>query len=223
MYAKLDNYFKVFVANKHSDVLFYPSDFSIVNNTHIKEDAIYLSKNLFNTPSDRHVLLLLTRSRRKNRIDAISNIQYFRQWNFLDSVNIIYEKASSCSNNGFLPLSESGNILYKGVKPDVSTTAWFNDDKKNASNLWDLGIHENEVNFTTACYHNKVSWELLLLMYSLSNPLIYRDFIYSGFKLLANEAKSIIHFCKHMHVSCQIVFSTEEEADKFINIYKELK
>ena len=63
----------------------------------------------------------------------------------------------------------------------------------------------------------------MLLMYSLSNPLIYRDFIYAGFKMTDSEMKSLIGFCKHMLMSCQVVFNSEEDANNFIEIYKNFK
>jgi len=222
MYHNIDDKFKIFIANKHSDVIYYPSDFSIINTPISESESENLSKNLYNTCTDKHIVLLLQRSRRKHRIQTISNIQFFKQWQFLDSVSIIYEKASSCSNNGLLPLSESANLLYKGAKPDVSSTAWFNSDKKNASNFWDLGVQQEERSFFTSCYHNKFSWELFYLMYSIASPLIYRDFIISGLQLNTNEIKSVITVTKKMNVSCQIVFQSQEEADKFIETYKEI-
>lgn len=222
MYTNLDNIIKIFIASKPSNVIYYAADFSIINTPILINDALNLSKNLYNTNADRHVALLLQRSKRKYRINTVSNISCFTQWNFLDTVSIVYEKASSCSNNGLLPVSESANILYKGTKPDVSSTNWFNSDKKNASNFWDLGVREEELQYVNSCYHNKFSWELMLLMYSIASPLIYREFIYTGVKILPNEMLSLIAFCKHMQMSCQIVLNTEDEAKKMIKIYKEM-
>jgi hypothetical protein len=208
------------------DVVYSPADWSIMDIPSCQDEAKMLAKHLYNTPSYKHNVLLLTRQRRKDRIDSISNIQFFKQnWNFLDTVNILYEKSSTCSNSGLLPISETGYLLYKGEEtPNIKATSWFQEDKKmNATNFWDISINEIESQYAQIknIYYHKFSWELIFLMFSLSKPLIYRKFIY-GLKISEQEMESLSHLLIDMNLSAQLIVKENKKAEQLIKIYENI-
>lgn len=204
-----------------NDVVYSPSDFSVVDVPSEKEHAEMLAKRLYNTTATKHVSLLLTRGRRDERLDCISNVGCFKNWSFLDSVNILYEKASSCSNSGLLPLSEPGYVVYKGSIPNIKATSWFQDDKKpNSTNFWDLSVSSEESSVNT--YYKKCSWELLLLMYSLAMTSIYRSFIYA-LPVDCDEIISIGKFCHFMNLTVQIPIKDNKKAASLLEYYDNFK
>lgn len=207
-------------------VNFYPADWSIGVIPDTPHQTQLLSKHLFNNPSSKHVTLMLSRSRKEDRIANISNIGSFYSsstdsWQFLDTVSISYDKPSTCSNSGLLPISEFGFLFYKGVAgPNTAATSWFRDDRHNASNLWDVSVGEYEKRVTgnKSTHHQRFSWELNLLMYSVSKPMACRSFIYMP-KLTESEATCLALFCKEFHLKAQIITKNSEYADKIVEIF----
>jgi hypothetical protein len=173
---------------------------------------------------------MLSRSKRDDRTVSLANVGSFcsnnaEGWMFLDTISVAYDKPSSCSNSGLLPISELGFLFYKGTTgPNIQATSWFKDDRQNATNVWDLGVNplEAELVGTKHTYHQRFSWEMNLLMYSLSTPMAYRNFIYMP-KLTEAEAVSLCHFCKKFSVKVQIIAKTADYADKIIGIFNDLR
>src|SRR5690606_9110157 len=133
--------------------------------------------------------------------------------------SLLYEKPKSCSNNGFLPLSEIGFVLYKGQTPDTGSTKWFKDDYNNATNIWDLNNHPDEgdgINGFT--YYQRFSWELNCLMMSMAGPLIHRRFIYN-LPLNDNELLSLFKFCVQFDLMAELYTETYSEASRIRDKY----
>jgi len=226
MFKSKDEKITVFTG-KDANNVFTPADWSVVNIPLEATEAESLAKHLFNTPSSRHVGLLVTRSRREDRIDGISNIRFFKKdWKFLDNVNILYERASSCSKKGLLPVSETGFLVYKGTEsPNVPATSWFNEKKPNATTFWDLrqsSLEDPEGEMSKHTYYQKFSWELQLLLYSMCKPLVYRKFIY-GLKISDSEMVTLSKFCLKMNLSVQLFAKDAKRAEQLIKIYNILQ
>lgn len=219
MFKSKDGLVRVDQVSNTSNVVFPPSAWSVVNLPTEKQDADTLFKNLFNTPTTRHACLVLVRHRRKDRVLATSNIASAQMagWNYLDTVSIWYEKPSTCSNNGLLPLSEVGFLMYKGDTPDTKQTSWFSEDSNNASNCWNLATQKEEP--TQVSYYQKFSWELNLLMLSLTTPMEYARFIYAA-PLSDDDYKSLFLFCKRYSVGVQLYTKTTAEAESIIREYE---
>ena len=220
MFKSKDGLIRIDVAEDLSEVAFPPADFSIVNVPVDHEEAEDLFNNLYNTPTNRHVSLILNRHRRSERLKAMSNLDR-QPFTYLDSVHLWYERASSSSNNGFLPISEQGLIVYKGSAPDVKRTSWFgdHDGNPNATTLWNLAPSQNEPSPHT--YFQKFSWEMGLLLYSMSAPLEHNKFIY-GFDL-DSDAENLFFFCKEHGIEVQLYTRTSKEASELLERYKNLK
>jgi hypothetical protein len=202
------NFIQAEVVKSISDAIFQPSDWSVINIPHSEADAVNLLSNLYNSPVSNHVCLILCRHRRKFRLEALSNIRRAeRDWHFLDTVTISYEKPSSCSNNGFLPISEVGFIVYKGTSPDTRQTKWFNDSLSNATTMWDLRRQEDE---GKPAYFQKFSWEMNLLMLSLSSILESSRFVY-GLPVKREEIRTIYNFCAKFGITAQLYVESQDE------------
>lgn len=206
-----------------SDIVFEPSDWSIANIPANEKDADALARHLYYMPVSNHVSLLLCRHRRKDRLKAMSMVHSFVyrdkadpvEWNFLDTVCIWYEKPSSCSNNGLLPVSEPGFLVYKGDVPDTSKTQWFNDEYSNSTNLWNVSPQPEEQKTFKYTYNQKFSWEMNLLMMSLCGPLEYRRFIYA-LPMNGSELRSMHKLCRVHNLKAQLVSKNIEDAEKMI-------
>jgi len=205
-----------------AECIFQPSDWSIINLPDDSSKAHKLSKNLFNMPNTRHISLLLCRHRRKDKLMAMKNLAAFSSWVFMDHVSIVYEKPSTASSNGLLPVSEHGYIVYKGDSPNADKTAWFDGEYKNATNNWALGVQEIESEFFKSTYYQKFSWELQLLMYSLVGVREYARFIY-GLPISETELRSLFLFCKHYQMSCDLIISGDDKEQKKIKYEQLLK
>ena len=192
-----------------ANAVFQPADWSIIGLPVDNKSAKGLMSNLYNSPTARHTSLILFRHKRKERLKAMSNLydSIDNGWSFLDTISICYEKPSSCSNNGFLPLSEFGVLVYKGLSPDISKTKWFNDNMSNATNVWDVSARDYEGQHSR--YH-KFSSELNLLMYSMCGELEHRRFIY-GLEVNQDEIRNIYLFCREYGLTVQLYASTKEE------------
>lgn len=220
MFKTRDGSVRIDIAEDLSEVSFPASDFSIINIPTDHEEAEDLFKNLYNSPAFRHISLVLCRHKRSDRMRAMSNFDRIGKFSYLDSVHIWYERASSSSNNGFLPVSEQGVLLYKGSTPDVRKTEWFSQDGQhsNATTLWNVAPSEGEGISST--YFQKFCWEVLLLLMSMSAPLEHNRFIY-GFP--ANgDAISLFKFCKKFNINVQLYVKTAKEASDLLEKYKEV-
>jgi hypothetical protein len=202
------------VVKSPKSILFTPADWSIVNLTPDAEENQAMLQSLYNTPHLRHATLILARQKRKHRLDALSSLHSATQcgWQFLESVTISYEKPSSCSNNGFLPISEHGWLCYKGTPPDAKRTKWFNEEASNATTLWDVAARENE---EFSRYH-KFSAELGLIMYSLCGTLEHRAFIYLA-QPKADEMRGLYYFCKMFTLKAYLYVTSQDEAQELIS------
>lgn len=210
-----DGLIEIDIASNIHDAVLPPADFSIMNLPEEESGTNKLFASLYNTAVSRHVCLMLCRNKRKNRVGAVSNIiKSEKYWNYLETVSISYEKPSSCSNNGFLPLAEVGFVLYKGEIPDTKKTAWFGlDGETNASNMWGLACQPDELNNYT--YYQTFSWELALLMKSLSGVLETRRFIY-GHEVNQDEMRNIHAFCKKFQLKCRVYAKNINESNKLM-------
>lgn len=213
-----DDLIRVEVVSNPNIVMPVAADFSIINlpldPTHTKDSLT----NLFNSPTSRHITLLLNRHRRKDKVLAMTNLKIAIDvgFEYLDTVSIWYEKPSSCSNNGFLPTCEIGYLFYKGVAPDVGTTSWFGDGTSNATNLWGVTPQEKENRPST--YYQKFAWEIPLLLLSMSNPLEHRRFVYND-DLSEPELDSLFRFCRHFNIATQIFTTTQANGLHIIRLY----
>jgi hypothetical protein len=196
------------------NAIFPAADFSIINVPAEKEAAQKVFDSLYDAPCFKHVSLVTVRHKKTEKLSALANLSLNKQ-KFLDSVMLTYQKASSSSNLGLLPLAEPGFLFYKGPKPDVTKTAWFSDGYTNATNHWDVSPQPSEK--TDLTHYQKFCWELGLLMYSLSAPREHRRFIYSHSSL--GELTSVFSFCNAYSLEVQLYASTDEEATKIIEMY----
>ena len=197
-----------------ADIVFHPSDWSVINLPAQQADAKDIFTRLNNTPGSSHLSLVVFRQRKRHRLSSLVALSgVAAPWEYLDTISITYNKPSSCSNNGLLPISEVGVLLYKGAPPDVKKTSWFSGDYDNATNLWDLGSQEGETgNFT---YFQKFSWEMNLLLKSMSGTIEHRAFTYTPYVTEA-EVKSIHSFCRAYQVKAYLYAKTTKEAEKLI-------
>lgn len=219
MLMSKDGLIKVDQAVDLASVVFPPSSWSIVNLPVDSTEAESMFKNLYNTPTARHVSLALCRHRRKERLQATANVAQSQAigWGYLDTVSIWYEKPSTCSNNGLLPVAEPGFLLYKGDTPDAKRTAWFGENIANATNLWNIAPQEAEDG--TYSYYQKFSWELNMLLMSLATPLEHTRFIYA-MPVAASDWSTIFKFCKHFLVGVQLYAKTHAEAEAIVAAYE---
>jgi len=194
------------------------ADFSIIN---LPLDAALAKEslnNIFNSPTMRHITLILNRHRRKDKVLAMTTLKTAIDvgFEYLDTVSIWYDKPSSCSNNGFLPVCEVGYLFYKGAAPDVGTTAWFGDGTSNATNMW--AVTPQELEKRTATYYQKFAWEIPLLLLSMAQPLEHRRFIYNA-ELTEQETDSLFRFCKNFNMAVQLYTTTEANGLSIIRSY----
>jgi hypothetical protein len=196
------------------DIVFHPSDWSVINSPPDPREAADVFTRLYNTPGTNHVSLVVFRQRKRLRLNAFASISGIPgDWNYLDTVSITYQKPSSCSNNGLLPISEVGVLLYKGVSPEVKRTAWFSSGYDNSTNLWDLGLQAEEGD--KSLYFQKFSWEMNLLLKSLCGSLEHRAFTYTPF-MTASEIKSVYAFCKMYQIRAYLYAKDTKDAEKLI-------
>ena len=213
-----DDLIRIEVIKDIGDIMPVAADFSIIDLPMDADKAKSLLLSIFNSPVSRHTTLLLNRHKRKDRIDATMNLIIAQNigFEYLDTVTIWYERPSTCSNNGFLPVSEIGHLFYKGASPDVRTTAWFSDDKSNATNLWNISSQENEPKQVT--YYQKFAWEIPLLLMSMSNPMENRRFVYKA-ELTESEHESLFKFCRQHNVSVQLYSDSDANALQMVRGY----
>lgn len=214
-----DNYIQVEYIKNLGDAPIHMADWSIVNISVDKRETEQFFSKLYNSPNDNHVSLVLCRHNKKKRIDALSNISLIGDYlKYLETICISYEKPSSCSNNGLLPIAETGYLFYRGILPDIKGTSWFREGSANATNMWDIGARNGESLKKT--YFKRFSWELQLIMYSLSGNLKYRSFLYIAPISSDSEVEDIYNFCKTYNISCVLYIDDENmmgNINKIIN------
>jgi hypothetical protein len=213
-----DDLIRIEVVKNIGNITPVVADFSIIDLPANAEEARSLLSSIYNNPSLRHISLILNRNKKKDKIDSLTNLTIAHKvgFEYLDTVSIWYEKPSTCSNNGFLPVAETGYIFYKGVMPDVKTTAWFSEDKSNATNLWNVSPQPKEPKQVT--YYQKFSWEIPLLLLSMSEPLEHRRFIYIS-DLSEAEHESLFMFCKTHNIGVQLYSTSDSAALHLIRSY----
>lgn len=218
MLKSTDGLIKVDQAASLADVVFPPASWSVINIPVDSSEAQAVFKNLYNSPTTRHVSLVLCRHRRRDRLAATSNINLApsQGWSYLDTVSVWYEKPSTCSNNGLLPISEPAFLLHKGEMPDTRRTSWFSKDAANATNLWNLATQEKEGD---ASSYQKFSWEMNMLLMSLAAPLEHGRFIY-GAPITGTEHKSLFGFCRRFGIGVQLYTKTHSESEALISEYE---
>lgn len=216
MITSKDGLIRVDQAASLASIVFPPAAWSVINLPVEADDAERMFRNLYNSPTSRHICLALCRHRRKERLLATSNISRAPQWSYLDTVSIWYEKPSTCSNNGLLPISEPGFLMYKGDTPDANRTEWFGDGLANATNLWNLATQDGE---GSSSYYQRFSWEMNMLLMSLAGPLEHARFIY-GMPLAGSDNRLVFGFCKHFDVGVQLYAKTHYEAEEIVREYE---
>lgn len=216
-----DSRIEIEYVQKVSDCIFPSADWSLINLPETFSDSVKLAKLLYNTPQTNHISLILNRHPRKKRLQTIANVTAFgTPWQYMETVNIAYDKPSSCSNNGLLPISEAANLFFKGDKPNAQGTEWFSDGHyNNATNFWDISARSEE---GESSYYQKFSAELNLLMRSLCGTLSTRKFIYAV-DSNAEEINAIHNFCKLYDFTAKVYFFDSAEARKANLILENLK
>lgn len=217
MYRSDDDVIRIDVVNNISNVVFPPCDGSIVPALIDPVEMRAMMYNLYNSPSDKHVCLVLPRHRRSQTLKAMENLSQVKDWNYLDTVQIIYEKTVQSNASSFVRNSESGYLFYKGEFPQIDKTHWFNPDYSNATTTWSLTPQPEEPVRNSA--YLRFSWEKLLLMVTLSQPLHYGRFIYA----LDPSDENILHFASYHQIPLQLYSQNADEADQIIKRYQEIK
>lgn len=213
-----DDLIRIEVIENRGNIPPVAADFSIINLPLSAAGAHTEMSSVYNSPTARHVSLLLNRYKRKEQLDALQNVLIAGKvgFEFFGSVSIWYEKPSSCSNNAFLPVCETGYLFYKGTQPDAKTTEWFGDGTSNATNLWNVSVQEAEK--APATYYQKFCWEVPLLLLSLAKPLEHRRFIYDA-ELTDGELDSLFSFVRHFNIGVQLYETSEAMALHIIRRY----
>jgi len=211
-----DGLIEILVGVNVGSVIFPPLAWSVVNAPTDALETRSLFRNLYNSPSSNHLCLCLHRQRKKDKLASFSSLSGIDTgWGYLDTVSIFYQRPSSSSNNGLLPLAELGHLLTKGDSPEVSNSAWFNYEVGNATNFWDVeaadGIDDKD-DFT---YFQKFSSQMNLILMSMCRPLEYRKFAYLC-DVDKKELRHIHNFCKGLGVSACLYAETDTEARKMI-------
>lgn len=211
MLRSKDGIVEIKQANSIGSVIWGPAAWSIVNIPVDEKTAEELFFNLYWTATSRHVLLSFCRHKRKERHLANKNLPN-SNWSYLETVSIWYERPSTCSNNGFLPLAEPAWIFYKGDTPDTKKTGWFSSGEyNNATNLWNVSPQEGEDSKYN--YYQRFNWETNLLLMNLADPLEHKRFIYT-LPLDKSEQNSLFTFCHKYGMSvCLFAESYEESSD----------
>ena len=213
MYSSKDGLIYIEIAKDLSQVVFPPADFSVIEVPEDTKKAADIFHHLFDTPTRRHLLLLLFRGRRLNQLKSISNVTT-SPFELLDFIHMKYDKASSSSNQGFLPIVELGIVMFKGLRPNLANTKWFSENNSNATNFWDLSAQPGELSQYT--HYQRVCWEVLLLMYSLASPREYQRMIYG----LKSQYDSVIALCKLYGIAVQLYVNDAREAEKILVKYQ---
>lgn len=224
MFKSSCGYINITIAKSISDIVFQPSDWSIINIPVNDKDVKQLSDNLFNMPTSKHVCLVLNRNKKSDFIKGVKYTGEFglmNKWKLIDSLSISYDKPASSSSSNLQTLSEVGLLLYKGDAPNLSATSWASGGLySNATNEWILLPNEDEKKNVKKTYSKKFSWELALIMTSMCDNKEYGRFVYGIpiSQITSKEAKSLAEFCRKYDMYCELVASSKDEALNFIEL-----
>jgi len=212
-----DDIIRIDIVKSLSHAIFPACDGSIVaaSSDPIEHKAIMF--NLFNAPSDKHICMVLPRQRRSQTLAVLSNISQTQNWQFLDCVNIIYEKTVQSNASSFVRNSETGYLFYKGDFPNLEKTRWFNPDYSNATTTWNLAPQPEETIRNSS--YQRFCWEILLLIVTLCQPLHYGRFVYG----LNPDDENILYFASYHQIPIQLYTDNPEKAQSIINKYEEIK
>lgn len=216
MYRSRDGKITVDVVKTSGDAVFPAADFSILNIPVNPGDAKSMFFNLFNSPAQRHMTLILDRHPRKSKLEAIGNLKEATQhgFSYLDTVHLWYERANTSSNIGLLPVAEGGHIFYKGDIPNVKNTSWFSPDNPNATNHW--GLSPAEYEGRAATYHKKFAWEIGLLLYTMSEPVEHKRMIYG----LDDDHEHVLKFAKVYGIQVHFLATSDAVAKQILSRYE---
>lgn len=225
--ASRDDTVRVDVTKNLSQVVFPASCYSIVNVPASIAEAVALFENLYNNPSQRHIVLAFCRHPKRKTLCSMANLLVVderTEWSYLDTVHVWYEKPSSSSNSAFLPLTEEAYLFYKGPTPNIANTKWFSGggdkDPPNATNLWNVSPQAGEK--SPFSYYRKFCWEIPLLLASMSVPLEVRRFIYAAEWDSDPNYESLFKFCVEHQMQVQLYAPDLEQAQRAVNRYEEM-
>lgn len=216
MYRSSDGKITADSVSSIGDAVFPAADISMFNLPVDGNIAKCFFENLYNSPSQNHILLLFNRQSRKEKLTATKNISNISGFEFLDVVHLWYEKPSTSSNIGLLPVAEEAYLLYKGDIPNVKNTSWFSDGNPNATNMWGLSPAEHENR--SATYHKKFAWEIALLLYTMKEPLAHNRIIYG----LEDDYEHVLKFAKTYNINVHFVANSDNVAKQIISRYEVL-
>lgn len=156
--------------------------------------------------------MTVNRLRRKDRLEGLSGIgsASVAGWSYFETVDIVYERPYSSSNNAMLPVSEPGHLLVKGQAPDATRTKWFAQDQEkdpNASTFWNIASQPQEGVESSFC--QRFSWEVHMLLMSMVGPPAHKRFTLAC-PITQNELVSVFGFCRHYGFGVDII--TEDAA-----------
>lgn len=216
MIRSKDGVIEIIQGENPSAVVFPAASWSVINIPTDAAQAKTLFNHIYDTVNSRSVMLAVCRYKRKDRVQAVKNLPA-EPWNYLETVSIWYERPSTCSNNGFLPISEPAWVFYKGDAPDTKRTAWFSaGDYNNATNLWNVAPQPEEK--AAFIYYQKFSWELNLLLMNLADPLEHKKFIYT-LPLDLQEQMSLFSFCHKYGIGAVLYSESHEESADILRNY----
>lgn len=210
MYRSKDGKITVEVVTKMDNLGALPAAaFSLVNIPVLPMESKTLFERLYNTPSKNHIVLAFARHSRATKLESLGNLGSI-PFKFLDQIHIWYEKPSSSSNIGLLPVAEDAYIFYKDDAPKVKNTNWYSVDHPNASNMWGVTPYSGEGRAHT--HYRYFSWEVALLLWTMANPIETRKLIYG----LEDDHYHVLKFCREYDFSAHILTKASEEAQKII-------
>lgn len=212
-----DDIIRIDVVKSLAHAIFPAADGSIVPALLDETEHRALMHNLYHSPSEKHVTLVLPRVRRSQYIPVLQSVSKTQDWEFLDVVSVVYEKTVQSNASSFVRNSEPGFLFYKNSFPNLDQTKWFNPQFCNCSTTWHLAPQAEEAIRHTS--YQKFCWELMLLMVTLSKPLWYGRFIYA----LPVEDDNILQFASYHQIPLQLYTDSNEKAKNIIDQYNQVK
>jgi hypothetical protein len=212
-----DDVIRIDVVNSVCNAIFPACDGSIVQAAVDPIEHKALMFNLWNAPTDKHVCIVLPRQRRSQTTQVLSNVANTQNWNFLDCVNICYEKTVQSNASSFVKNSETGYLFYKGDFPNLDKTKWFNPEYSNATTTWYLSPQPEETLRNSS--YQRFCWDLMLLLVTLSQPLRYGRFVYG----LDPNDDNILNFAAFHQIPLQLYTDDPNRAQEIVETYEHIK
>lgn len=227
MFISSDSLWNVSVIDDISRAVFPAADFSILPISAAENEAKDLTGALENMPAVAHVSLIIPRAVRVDPRTAFAAVAHTSSLPLLAVVSLTYDKPSRYSSVIMSPITETGFLVYKGAKPDISATGWFQGEQardrgENATTHWDLTRYVTgkfAVEPAQQTTQGRFSWDLGLLMASLAESPRYNRFIY-GFD--PND-ENLMAFVKAFGIACHVFTSTQDGAMKLLSTYEKIK